>query len=138
MIDWPALAPTQGKPVQLIPGLIIIDDFFSKATLKRWTAFLNAPDTPIKLESSPPAKTGEALRTNSRFQIDDANFADSLWTETALRELVAEDERFKSKFKGRKPAGLNSNIRIYRYDKGNQFKSPSRRCQSRNVVLTAP
>ena len=132
MIDWPALVPTQGKPIQLIPGLIIIDNFFSKATLKRWTVFLNDSNTPIQLQSSPPAKSGEALRTNSRFAIEDANFAQSLWTDTALRELVMEDERFKSKFKGRKPVGLNSNIRIYRYDKGNQFKSETPSCHASN------
>ena len=124
-IIWPALAPTQGTPIQLIPGLCVIDDFFSKATLKRWTAFLTAPDTPIQLVSSPPAKAGEALRTNSRFAINDVNFANSLWTDTALQGIVTRDETFKSKVKGRKCVGLNSNIRLYRYDKGEQFKSQS-------------
>ncbi len=33
-------------------------------------------------------KRGDALRVNDRFQIFDEGFANRLWTETGLRELV--------------------------------------------------
>jgi hypothetical protein len=86
---------------------------------------------------------------NDRFQVEDARFAEMLWGGTALRELVLErfdeeedgssysyedenggkekqgDEQTKTqKLRetwGGQPLGLNPNIRIYRYSKGQFF-----------------
>ncbi|KAJ5419013.1 uncharacterized protein N7487_002563 [Penicillium crustosum] len=82
----------------------------------------------------------EALRVNDRFQIDDARFAEMLWSTTALKELVTtrfeEDEYGYSQpaeeddnalaerarqLWGGEPLGLNPNIRIYRYSAGQFF-----------------
>ena len=86
---------------------------------------------------------------NDRFQVEDARFAERLWSGTALRELVMErfdedededgygeedgsegqkeekDEQATAlKLRetwGGQPLGLNPNIRIYRYSKGQFF-----------------
>lgn len=83
------------------------------------------------------------MRVNDRFQIEDHRFAESLWDGTALRELVLsfeeeekEDEdderndvgekkrtrtRTMKEVWGGQPLGLNPNIRIYRYSRGQFF-----------------
>jgi hypothetical protein len=83
------------------------------------------------------------VRVNDRFQVEDARFAENLWSGTALRELVLErfdedeysyedeggtreqDEQAKAhkllETWGGQPLGLNPNIRIYRYSKGQFF-----------------
>lgn len=86
-------------------------------------------------------KRDEAVRVNDRFQIEDAGFAERLWSESALRELVLgagrerdqdqdqdedEDEddredRPDADTWGGDVLGLNSNIRIYRYTPGQFF-----------------
>lgn len=68
---------------------------------------------------SPPAKRGEAKRTNDRFQIDDPRFAALLWSQTALGQLASELPSSKPGVK--KAVGLNSNIRVYRYRQGTFF-----------------
>ena len=77
-------------------------------------------------------KKGEAVRVNDRFQIDDAAFADRLWSETGLKDLVLNNdpgdssvgndaEERRRNFWGGEILGLNPNIRIYRYNKGQFF-----------------
>ena len=77
------------------------------------------------------------MRVNDRFQIEDRRFAEMLWGSTALRELVMnleEDEeggveggegkgqkRTMKEIWGGEPLGLNPNIRIYRYSRGQFF-----------------
>lgn len=76
------------------------------------------------------------MRVNDRFQIEDKRFAEMLWGSTALRELVMgleEDEveegdgegkgqkRTMKEIWGGEPLGLNPNIRIYRYSRGQFF-----------------
>jgi hypothetical protein len=80
---------------------------------------------------------------NDRFQIDDARFAEMLWSQTSLKELVTErfeegqyDDAYENEGEGSSPAqiaerarrlwggdplGLNPNIRIYRYTAGQFF-----------------
>lgn len=67
------------------------------------------------------------MRVNDRFQIDDARFAETLWSSTGLRDLVegsldsdATQVMLRQTWGGR-PLGLNPNIRIYRYSKGQFF-----------------
>ena len=72
------------------------------------------------------------MRENDRFQIEDAYLARRLWVATGLAEVVlginGEDgeEIVKSKVDmherwGGTVVGLNPNIRIYRYRKGQFF-----------------
>ncbi|KAK6820665.1 hypothetical protein PG987_015065 [Apiospora arundinis] len=72
-------------------------------------ALHNNPRTP---------KAREAVRVNDRYQIDDFQFAQRLWLETGLRELLSDDA-VSSTWNG-EVVGLNPNIRIYRYSQ-NQF-----------------
>jgi hypothetical protein len=75
-------------------------------------------------------KKGEALRVNDRFQIDDPDFAERLWSSTALKHLVLNNassdmesvmEEESTKLWGGAVVGLNPGIRIYRYGKGQFF-----------------
>jgi hypothetical protein len=72
------------------------------------------------------------LRVNDRFQAVDESFANRLWVETGLRELVCggdeevEGEEVMSREErrelwGGEPVGLNPSIRVYRYTKGQFF-----------------
>lgn len=99
---------------------------------------------------------------NDRFQVQDARFAEMLWGGTALKELVLErfdedeedsysyededegkereeDESAKAnKLRetwGGQPLGLNPNIRIYRYSKGQFF---AQHCMSSSIHSTLP
>lgn len=81
------------------------------------------------------------MRVNDRFQIEDASFARELWERTGLAELVcgiqdpregngcqeaggqARDQVAKDEVVqwGGEVVGLNPNIRIYKYGKGQYF-----------------
>jgi hypothetical protein len=95
-------------------------------------------------------KKGEAVRVNDRFQIPDADFAESLWSSTALKQLLlVETRRSGVRFQGEnenenendngmaalwggRPLGLNPNIRIYRYVQGQFF---ARHCKYTRLLL---
>ena len=86
-------------------------------------------------------KKGDAVRVNDRFQIEDASFAKDLWERTGLAELVrgaqgtqegngyqetgvqAREQMAKDEVVqwGGEVVGLNPNIRIYKYGKGQYF-----------------
>lgn len=73
-----------------------------------------------------PAKPqkGEAARVNDRFEVSDESFAERLWGETGLRELVTgkgRDTEGSVEGWGGDVCGLNPRIRIYRYGKGQFF-----------------
>lgn len=76
--------------------------------------------TPRTMVASPPAKKGEAERTNFRFSTTAPDFAKQLYEATGLSCAVAG---WQSMFprSGARPIGLSSNIRIYRYDPGAHF-----------------
>ena len=84
------------------------------------------------------------MRVNDRFQIQDGRFAEMLWEGTGLGGLICrggvegcdgydgyedgdgegKEEERKKRMKelwGGEPLGLNANIRIYRYSKGQFF-----------------
>lgn len=50
-------------------------------------------------------------------------FAERLWAETGLKDLVlgVEDGDERARLWGGEVLGLNSNVRIYRYSKGQFF-----------------
>jgi hypothetical protein len=100
--DWPALRPLiprEGLACQVvIPGQIItIPNFWTSSLSKSYVSYLSG--LPLVTTPGRPKK-GEAVRVNDRFQINDPSFADRLWNQTALRELLtgpgltaSEDER---------------------------------------------
>lgn len=127
-INWPSLerAP-YAPPLELIrryQGVVEVPHLFSSQQCKAWLSFFASAATPVRLTPSPAAKRGEATRTNDRFSVQDAVFAERLFHESGLAEaLVDEQEEGIGEFwvRGRKAIGLNSNIRIYRYEPGAFF-----------------
>ncbi|GKZ30401.1 hypothetical protein AbraIFM66950_008971 [Aspergillus brasiliensis] len=138
--NWPPLRPlipsTSLTLDPLVPDQIyLIRNFFSSTLCKTYTSFLAS--LPLTTTPGKPKK-GDAVRVNDRFQIQDEGFAESLWSGTALKEMVMnagvedvyEEEEEESKEEvtrdvkdiwGGEPIGLNGNIRIYRYSKGQFF-----------------
>ncbi|KAK4690620.1 hypothetical protein P7C70_g9534, partial [Phenoliferia sp. Uapishka_3] len=120
-IIWPATPQTTGTFNTIHPGLIAIDNLFSRQTLKSWLTFLDSPTSPITLQESLPGppKKGNAARNNDRFGVQDDAFAKKLWEDSGLRELAQEG--LPSSATRRKPVGLNGNVRLYRYQAGAYF-----------------
>lgn len=135
--DWPAfqhLSPA--TDLSLVPLLedqiIIIPTFWTAGLCKTYVNFLST--LPLTTTPGKP-KRGDAVRVNDRYQIDNRAFAERLWSGTALKELVEhpridDDEAGSSRaldaaetkqLWGGEVLGLNSNIRIYRYSKGQFF-----------------
>lgn len=74
----------------------------------------------LAMQPSPPARKGEAERTNSRFSTVSPVFAAQLYEATGIKQAVAA---WPSMFpqSASVPKALSSNIRIYRYDPGDIF-----------------
>lgn len=125
--NWPAfspLVPESDLTLQhVLPGQIVtIPDFWTATLCKNYVAFLSS--LPLTTTPGKPKK-GDAVRVNDRFQIDDSAFAELLWSSTALKSLVTEAD--SGELWGGEVIGLNPNIRIYRYSKGQFF---DKHCQS--------
>ncbi|CAI7585942.1 unnamed protein product [Penicillium pancosmium] len=144
--NWPPLRPLlPAGDLTLTPLLTdqiyLIRNFFPGTLCKSYASFLAS--LPLTTTPGKPKKD-EAVRVNDRFQIEDRRFAEMVWSETALKELVTtrfdEDEYnyddnddneegkppadLAQKCKqtwGGEPLGLNPNIRIYRYSPGQFF-----------------
>lgn len=137
--NWPPLRPlipsTSLTLDPLVPDQIyLIRNFFPSTLCKTYTSFLAS--LPLTTTPGKPKK-GDAVRVNDRFQIQDEGFAEGLWSGTALKEMVMnagggdeyEEEESKEEettrdvkdIWGGEPIGLNGNIRIYRYSKGQFF-----------------
>lgn len=126
--NWPTLQPLVPSSdlalTILVPSQIItISNFWTSTLCKKYVSFLST----LPLVTTPGIpKRGEAVRVNDRFQIDDATFAERLWSQTALRELVNSEaagstEAERRKLWGGEVLGLNPNIRVYRYNSGQFF-----------------
>lgn len=92
--NWPAfkpLLPVSDLSLQtLVPSQIItIPNFWTSTLCKSYVNFLKT--LPLTTTPGKPKK-GNALRFNDRFQIIDEQFANRLWEETGLRELVCGSE----------------------------------------------
>lgn len=129
--DWPAMKPTSPADdltleVLLADQVLTIPKLWTASLCKTYVSFLSS--LPLTTTPGKP-KRGEAVRVNDRFQVDDADFAARLWSETALQQMVENpfiDGRQLSPGErdsmwGGEVLGLNSNIRIYRYVKGQFF-----------------
>lgn len=132
---WPSLQldrPTEMlHQHHLMPGQVVtISQFWPASLCKRYVSFLSG----LPLVTTPGVpKKGNAVRVNDRFQIDDPAFAEMLWNSTGLRDLVMNAEQLPhdpaqgdrpdkvKQFWGGEVLGLNPNIRIYRYRKGQFF-----------------
>lgn len=119
-LTWPALPnPSQrSHPLELEELLhnqiVLLHGFFPSKYCSNWIKYLSDCKD-ILFEASPPAKKGEAQRTNHRFSIQDSSFAKALWEETGLDEVVsnASNTIFEaSETIGAKPVGLNPDIRV--------------------------
>lgn len=99
--DWPAFKPLlPSSDLSLTPvvesQIVTIRNFWTSTLCKTYVAFLG--DLPLTTTPGKPKK-GDALRVNDRFQVVDPIFANRLWLETGLREIVngsgGEDEMTK-------------------------------------------
>jgi hypothetical protein len=130
--NWPAftsLVPESDLTMQeVLPGQIVtIPNLWTASLCKSYVSFLST----LSLTTTPgKPKKGDAVRVNDRYQIDDPVFAERLWSETALKNLVTgaveEDglrmsDAQRKELWGGEVLGLNPNIRIYRYSKGQFF-----------------
>ena len=126
--NWPPLAPLVpaidlSLETLLTDQIILIRNLFTSTLCKNYVSFLSS--LPLSTTSI-HHKKDEALRVNDRYMIDDPAFAERLWSQTALRELIAgpvddvpagdrlEPQGLEKLFGG-KVLGLNPRIRIYRY-----------------------
>ncbi|KAI9373723.1 hypothetical protein BJX61DRAFT_368813 [Aspergillus egyptiacus] len=139
--NWPPLRPLIPSSDLLLDPLLpdqiyLIRNFLPSTLCKTYVSFLSS--LPLTTTPGKPKK-GDAVRVNDRFQIQDAAFAERLWRETALKDLVTnpnpnpdwdldaatEDEQQQTisakGIWGGEPLGLNSNIRVYRYSPGQFF-----------------
>lgn len=132
MPNWPLfkpLLPTSELSLhEIFPEQIVtISHLWTPALCKTYVSFLST--LPLTTTPGKPRK-GEAVRVNDRFQINDPAFAQRLWYDTALEKLVTgqansdEPLRTPEQWKelwGGDVVGLNPNIRVYRYSKGQFF-----------------
>ncbi|UPX20127.1 uncharacterized protein EKO05_0010371 [Ascochyta rabiei] len=130
--NWPAFTPLIPESdlslQESLPGQIVtIPNFFTATLCKTYVSFLSS--LPLTTTPGKPKK-GDAVRVNDRYQIDDPAFAERLWSGTSLRNLVTGlanndglglTEAQRNELWGGKVIGLNPNIRIYRYSKGQFF-----------------
>ena len=119
---WPVFKPLLPSSdlslTTLVPDQIVtISNLWTSSLCKSYVSFLSS--LPLMATPGRPKK-GDALRFNDRFQIDDAAFAGRLWQDTALKEIISSVDQ-AHKLWGGELLGLNPNIRIYRYSKGQFF-----------------
>lgn len=119
--NWPVLKPVLSATDLTIEEtlkdqILVVPNLFTSNLCKSYVSFLST--LPLATTPGKP-KRGEATRVNDRFQIDDSVFAQRLWQETAIKDLVNSTE-YDSIWGGR-VLGLNSNIRVYRYRPGQFF-----------------
>lgn len=109
------------SPLILVPDQVILyPNALTAQECQEIISLFDDPSSQYRLEPSPPARKGEAHRTNSRFSQTTPDFARQLYEQTGIQKQVAN---WPSMFpeKNLAPVGLSSNIRIYRYDVGEVF-----------------
>ena len=89
-LDWPPfkplIDPIDLELTTLVPDQIVLArNFFTSTLCKNYVSFLKT--LPLATTPGKPKK-GDALRYNNRFQVNDEVFANRLWMETGLRELI--------------------------------------------------
>ena len=92
--NWPPfkpLLPTSDLSLSTLVDsqIVLIRNFWTSTLCKDYVAFLKT--LPLTTTPGKPRK-GDALRFNDRFQVNDELFANRLWLETGLKELVCGKE----------------------------------------------
>jgi len=119
--NWPQLKPVLSASVLAVEEtlkdqILVVRNLFTANLCKEYVTFLST----LSLTTTPgKPKRGQATRVNDRFQIEDPAFAQRLWEDTAIKDLVASYE--DKSIWGGEVLGLNANIRIYRYRPGQFF-----------------
>lgn len=117
----PALPVTSLSLTAPVPSLedriLVIRNFFPKSLCRDYVAFLRT--LPLVTTPGRPRR-GEAVRVNDRYQVNDFHFSQRLWLETGLKDTIL-DQEFQNLWGGGAVVGLNPNIRVYRYSKGQYF-----------------
>lgn len=119
--NWPALTPilpsdSLSLETLLADQILTISNLWTSTLCAKYVSFLRS----LPLATTPGIpKKGDAVRVNDRFQLEDPVFAERLWSETGLKDVVLGTE--DQKIWGGEVLGLNPNIRIYRYSKGQFF-----------------
>jgi hypothetical protein len=90
--NWPVfsyLLPEEDLVLRsLVPNQIVtISNFWPAKLCKDYVTFLSS--LPLITTPGKPKK-GDAVRVNDRFQVNDAVFANKLWSETALKGLITK------------------------------------------------
>jgi hypothetical protein len=126
LVNFPRIGGTKhprslSSPSILVPDQVVLyRDALTSQECREIISIFDDPSSQYKLEPSPPARKGEAHRTNSRFSQTTPDFAKQLYEQTGIQKEVAE---WPTMFPDRNlvPVGLSSNIRVYRYDVGDVF-----------------
>jgi hypothetical protein len=88
--NWPALKPlvptSSLSLTTLVPfQIVVIRNFWTSTLCKNYVSFLKT--LPLVTTPGKPKK-GEALRVNDRFSVEDWGFAERLWRDGGLEELL--------------------------------------------------
>ena len=88
--NWPPIAsliPAEDLYLETLleDQILTISKFWTSSLCKTYVNFLST--LPFATTPSKP-KRGEAVRVNDRFQLDDPDFAEQLWSRTALKQIV--------------------------------------------------
>lgn len=103
----------------LIPDQIcVIEHLFTPTNCHAFLKHFNSSITPLLSKPAAPRK-GEATRTNERYAILEPAFAETLFRDTGLSQICKSLQIDREG--SRRLTGLNSNIRIYRYQPGAFF-----------------
>lgn len=92
--NWPAfrpLLPVSDLSISTVVDsqIVVVRNFWTSALCKDYVAFLKG----LPLVTTPGVpKKGDAVRVNGRFQVIDEGFANRLWLETGLKELICGAE----------------------------------------------
>jgi hypothetical protein len=90
--NWPPLKPllptSSLSLTTLVPSqIMLIRNFWTSTLCKNYVSFLKT--LPLVTTPGKPKK-GDALRVNDRFSIEDWGFAERLWRETGLKEVLLD------------------------------------------------
>ncbi|KAL9082241.1 MAG: hypothetical protein Q9159_006578 [Coniocarpon cinnabarinum] len=93
-LNWPSFEP-KISPEDLFlhelysAQIVTISNFWTSSLCKKYIKFLR--NLPLVTTPGKPRR-GEAVRVNDRFQVEDAQFAERLWSETGLKDLICAEE----------------------------------------------
>lgn len=92
--SWPVFRPplplTDLQPEPLLDSrVLLIRNFWPKSLCRDYVSFLRS--LPLTTTPGKP-KRGDAVRVNDRFQVQDQGFANRLWLETGLKQVVVSEE----------------------------------------------